>query len=295
LIHRSDGSAIERRLIGQSQRIESLVFSPDGGLLAVVGGSPGRFGEVQFWETKGWTLKLAVRATYDTLYGGAFTPDAKKFSFGCADNSARVIDVEDGKETLKIDHHNDWVFATAFSKDGKHLITLGRDGAIKLTELATGSFIDDIGKNYGELKVMARNPTDDQVVIGGDERVPRLYKIFRTQVRDMNYTDFNLIRAFEAQSGGPLSAIAFSPDGSKIAVGGLSGEAPIFQVVDGVRVATLKGFAGGVYSIAFAPDGARVAIGGYDGQIRVYEVSGGKLLTTFAPAPMAARVASAEH
>ena len=65
------------------------------------------------------------------------------------------------RRSLKIDHHSDWVFGTAFSLDGKHLITLGRDGSIKLTEAGTGSFIDDIGKNYGELKVLARHPKED--------------------------------------------------------------------------------------------------------------------------------------
>ena len=181
LIHKSDGSGLLQRLVGQAQRIESLTFSPDGKLLAAVGGSPGRFGEVQFWNAKSYKLSTAVRSTYDTLYGGAFTPDGTKFAFGCSDNSARVVEVKTGKETLRIDHHSDWVFGSAFSLEGKHLITLGRDGALKLTEAGTGSFIDDIGKNYGELKVLARSPKEDKVAIGGDERVPRLYKIFRTQ------------------------------------------------------------------------------------------------------------------
>ena len=38
------------RLVGLSERIQSLAFSPDGKYLAVTGGSPGRFGEVQVWD-----------------------------------------------------------------------------------------------------------------------------------------------------------------------------------------------------------------------------------------------------
>ena len=285
LIHKADGTGLVKRLVGQSQRIESLTFSPDGSLLAMVGGSPGRFGEVQFWDAKTYALRSAIRSTYDTLYGGAFTPDGKRFAFGCADNSARVVEVADGKESLKIDHHSDWVFATAFSIDGKHLITLGRDGSIKLTEAGTGSFIDDIGKNYGELKVLARHPKDNQVAIGGDEKIPRLYKVFRTQARDMNYTDFNLLKAFEAQPG-PISAIALAADGNTLAVGGSGGEVRVYNVADGARKATLKGHTGGIYAVAFSPDGAKVATGGFDGNVRIFDAATGNVAATFVPVPV---------
>ncbi len=59
LIHRVNGSGLVRRLVGQAQRIEGLTFSPDGATLAAVGGSPGRFGEVQFWDAKDGKLKGA--------------------------------------------------------------------------------------------------------------------------------------------------------------------------------------------------------------------------------------------
>ena len=294
LIHKADGSALVRRLVGQSQRIESLTYSPDASILAVVGGSPGRFGEVQFWDAKTWKLRLAIRASYDTLYGGAFTPDGKTFAFGCADNSARIVAVKSGKQTLKLDAHADWVFATAFSLEGKHLITLGRDGSIKLTEAATGSFIDDIGKNYGELKVLARRPKLDQVAIGGDERVPRLYKIFRTQARDMNYTDFNLLRAFETQPG-PISALAFSVDGARLAVGSIGGEARVYDVESGARTQSLKGPRGGIYALAFSPDGKTLATGGFDGRIFLYDPASGGLKRVFTPAPIQKQTAAISH
>ena len=292
LLHKADGSGLAGRLVGQAQRIEGLVFSPDGQTLAAVGGSPGRFGEVQFWDPKTSKLKGALRSTYDTLYGGAFSPDGARFAFGCADNSARVVEVKDVKEVSKVDSHSDWVFGTAYSKEGKHLITLGRDGALKLIEASTGTFIDDIGKNYGELKVLARSPKDDTVAIGGDEKVPRLYKIFRTQARDPSYTDFNLLRAFEAQPG-PISALAFAPDGSTLAVGGAGGQARLYKVADGAKVATLPGHQGGIYALAFAPDGSKVATGGFDGTVRIFAVADGKLVASFVPVPVAPTVAAA--
>lgn len=43
------GSAPPKRLVGMSERIHSLSFSNDGSLLVAAGGTPARFGEVQFW------------------------------------------------------------------------------------------------------------------------------------------------------------------------------------------------------------------------------------------------------
>src|SRR5262249_31643800 len=45
LLHKADGSGMIGRLVGLSERIQSLAFAPDGKLLAACGGDPGRFGE----------------------------------------------------------------------------------------------------------------------------------------------------------------------------------------------------------------------------------------------------------
>ena len=58
LLHKADGSGLVARLIGISERIESVRFSPDGKQLAVTGGKPARMGEVQIWNVAKQTLEL---------------------------------------------------------------------------------------------------------------------------------------------------------------------------------------------------------------------------------------------
>jgi predicted CXXCH cytochrome family protein len=50
LLHKADGSGLVARLIGLSDRITSVRFSPDGKRLAATGGLPARMAEVQIWN-----------------------------------------------------------------------------------------------------------------------------------------------------------------------------------------------------------------------------------------------------
>ncbi len=281
---------IKARLVGKARRIQSLTYSADGKILGVAGGSPAQFGEVQLWDTATNTLIKAIRSSYDTIYGLSFSPDASRVAFGCSDQTVRVLSVEDEKELIKFDNHSDWVFGTVFSTDGSHFVSAGRDTALKLVEVNTGSFVDDINssnKGYGEINTIARHPTAEQVLSGGEDRIPRLYKIFREIRRDVGNTDFNLIRAFEAQAGS-IEAVAFSPDGQRIAIGSAAGEVRIYNVADGKRLATTQGDTVAVFAVSFHPNGTQVAAGGFDGKIRVFDATSGKLLNAFMSVPLEA-------
>lgn len=287
LLYDTANYKLKARLVGKARRIESLTYTADGKILGMAGGSAAQFGEVQLWNTATNTLIKAMRASYDTIYGLSFSPDARHVAFGCSDQTVRVLSVEDEKELIKFDNHSDWVFGTIFSVDGSHFVSAGRDTALKLVEVDTGSFVDDINssnKGYGEINTIARHPTEDQVLNGGEDRIPRLYKIFREIRRDVGNTDFNLIQAYEAQSG-TIEGVAFSADGSRFATGSAGGEARIYNVADGKRLASMQGDAVGVFAVSFHPDGTQLATGGFDGKVRIFDASG-KLLNAFMSVPI---------
>lgn len=288
LLHHADGSGLITRLVGQSQKILSLVYSSDGRMLCAVGGTPALFGEVQFWDTATNKQINAVHITFDTLFGASLSPDNKDLAFGGADNSVRVVSVPDGKQIMQLDNHSDWVFATAFALDSKkqlNVLSAGRDQAIKLTLVDGGSFIDDINTHYTALRCLVRNPKADQVLCGGDDGIPRLYQIFRTTARTMNQEDHNLIKAYDKQPS-TITALAMSADGMEFAVGSDSGSLNIYKVADGKLVAALKGPNGPVYALAFTPNGAGIAAAGFDGSVRLFDAATGAQTKVFVPVPL---------
>src|SRR5947209_7704086 len=201
LLHRADGSGLVARLVGLSERIQSLAFSPDGKLLAAVGGSPGRFGEVQLWDVARRRLKLSLPMTFDTVYGVSWSHDGTRIAFGCADNSVRAIEAKTGKQVLYQGGHDDWVFGTVWSREDEYVISVSRDQSMKLTEVPTQRLIDNVtsitpGALKGGLAALDRRPLKDkkmskvppdtpgvppkvydEVLCGGADGAPRLYKI----------------------------------------------------------------------------------------------------------------------
>jgi len=285
LLLSADGTKLMSRLVGQSSRIESVAFSPDGASLAVVGGAPAVFGEVQFWNLKDMSQTYAGKFGYDTLFGASYSPDGKNFACGSADNSIRVLNVADGKLTMKFDNHSDWTFSTTWATDNKHLLSTGRDQAVKLIVANSGQFVDDINTHTSAFRAMARNPVKDEVLVGGDDGIPRIYQVFRTKARTMNQEDHNLLKTFEKQSA-RVNAVTFSKDGLKVAVAGEAGVVNIYDSNSGKQLTSIKGIPGSTYAIAFRPSGSELAIGGMDGYVRIANVENGAIVHTFVAAPI---------
>ena len=298
LLHRADGEGLIARLVGRSPKITSIRFSPDGTKLAAAGGAPALFGEIQFWDTAKKELIRSDTIGFDTLYGISFNDDGSLLTYGTFDNRVRAIQVADGKQVMSMDAHTDLVFGTTFSLKNDHVISVSRDMSMKLTELKTSQFIDNItsitpGALKGGLMAVQRHPKEEQVLIGGADGEPKLYKIFRTQARQIG-DDFNRLRSY-AKLAGRIVSLQFNADGSQFVVGSsnaTSGAARIYKTVTEQPLFELKGHTTGVFAVAFRPDGKQVATGGLDGIVRLFNAETGELIKEFSPVTISRTVAS---
>ncbi len=323
-----DQGKLVGRLVGLAERVQSLRFSPDGKTLAVAGGNPGRLGELQLWTVEKEKLKLSIAVGYDTLYGVSWSPDSKFIAVGCPDNTVRAFDATTGKQILQQGAHNDWVLGTTFSSDGSHVVSIGRDMTAKLTEVATQRFVDNVtsitpGALKGGIQAIDRHPIRDEVVVGGSDGIPKVYRIYRTTARKIG-DDANLIGPLPALTGRVFD-VAVSRDGLRVAAASaldatgqvliapypaepdpkaaerikqieskpvkmrtpaeIAELAKLRPAVSGAKPVTAN-IPAGQYAVAFRPDGKVVAAAGADGRVRLIDSTTGEIGKAYSPAPV---------
>ncbi|HJT78474.1 MAG TPA: hypothetical protein VJ739_14820, partial [Gemmataceae bacterium] len=263
---------------------------------------------IQVWDVAKKKLKLSLSVTFDTLYGVSWSPDGSKVAFGCSDNTLRAIDAASGKQVLYQGAHNDWVLGTTFTSEGAYLVSVSRDRSMRLTEVATQRFIDNVtsitpGALKDGLLTVARRPLKDkkmvksppdptphlynEVLNAGADGTPRLYKVHR-EVKRVIGDDANRVREYEPMLGRVFS-VAWNADGTRFVAGSSldgRGEARVYDVNTVKALAKLEGQHGPVYSVAYRPDGKQVASAGFDGVVRLNDPQTGKLLKEFVPMPL---------
>jgi len=284
LLHHADGSGLAMRLQGDAERILSIAFSADGKLMAAGGGTPAQFGEVQWWDMREGKLLRTARVSSDTVFGASLSPDSAKVAVGCVDNTVRAFETATGKELYKIGSHENWPLGTVFGINSKRFVSVGRDGAAKLIDAEAGQFLENVNQLRGPLSAVARHPNKDEIVIGGEDRVPYVYLMDRPRNMKVG-EEATLVHTLDRQDGA-IFALDWSPDGKRIAVAGAGPNVNLYDAETGALTASCKGHSAGIYSVAFSPDSARLATGGFDGQVRLYRAADCSLEKAFIPVPL---------
>jgi WD40 repeat protein/serine/threonine protein kinase len=81
-------------------------------------------------------------------------------------------------------------------------------------------------------------------------------------------------RTFIGHRAGLLS-VCWSPDGQRLATGGVDGTARVWRVSDGRELLVLRGHIGYVRSVSWCPDGTRLATASEDGTVKVWDATDG--------------------
>ncbi len=204
-----------------------------------------------------WSHVVELDNPYENYTSAvAISPDGKLVAACATDNTIRLLDASNGKETATLQGHTWYPWALAFTRDGKTLYSSGWDRAIRRWDVATGKQLELPEGTWGS-SVIAAAPDG----------------------RTLAYQDgWGAIRLVDAATGAEkqkldlpgarFGELSFSPDGRQLAAGGGADDDVTLVVWDLASgdVAHQWAWPRGddphstINSLAYSPNGKRLAV-----------------------------------
>jgi WD40 repeat protein len=158
----------------------------------------------------------------------AYSPDGRLLGTGSDDMTVRVWDVDTGSEVQRFRGHLGGISALAFAPDGSFLVSAGYDNSVKRWDLTAAQRENVLRGHRGAVAALAFSPDGTRLASAGFGK------------KAANSTDIGDVRLWDVASGRmvttvpvnseAVAAVAFSPDGSTLAIYTATGDVMLWDV-----------------------------------------------------------------
>ena len=263
-------------MIGHSDFIGNLSFSPDGATLA----SASRDGTARLWDVASGNERAGARYRAPDnpsmgapfwLTGVSFSPDGRTLAVGSISGSVYLLDPTNGRLIRELTGHEGWVVirGVSFSPDGSLLASASLDGTVRLWNPASGSTQAILERSGLQLLGLSWSPDGASLAVTSDIAVNlTIWDVRQREVRQS---------AILAQ--GAITALAYAASGEALVSGGLNGLVKVHLFAEG-RDIPLSGGAPTSQYVAFASSSELVAVS-ESGEIVLIDLSNGSVSRQF--------------
>ena len=124
-------------LIGHTQRVSDVSFSPDGKTIAT--GSYDR--TVRLWNAETGENTKTLTGHTDSVFSVSFSPDGGTIATGSVDRTVRLWNAETGENIRTLIGHTFSVFSVSFSPNEKIIASVSNKDTVRLWDVETGKNI----------------------------------------------------------------------------------------------------------------------------------------------------------
>jgi serine/threonine protein kinase/WD40 repeat protein len=263
----------------------ALAFSPDGSRLAATFHKPAtadegqaepyEVGQVVLWNVAKREQVGTLRGHRERVLDVAFSPDGEWIATGSLDYTARIWETRTGQNVATLSGSSSPPFRVQWSPAGDYLAASMNNSREVFLYRVTG--------RYGVQQWLAGH----RVELGSLAAHPRRERLATAGYTELMSWDLSAPRPSPAALGtspGAATALAYSPDGSLLAVASWRGAEPRQVVIRDATTGAVRGRLSGpqvVYALAFDPTGGRLACGDVAGNVVVWDLATGRPVRQF--------------
>lgn len=270
-------------LVGHSNAVTSVAFTPDGETLA--SGSEDK--TIEIWKLDAGKRWYTLTGHSDWVTCVAFSPDGRTLASSGRDKTIQIWDLNKGKWWYALRGHADRVSAVAFSPNSQVLASSSRDKTVQLWDLNKGRWMSTLTGHAEGVEAVAFSAGGEFLASASRDKTVRLW-------------DWAAGKSLctLADCGDWVRAIVFAPissisppsqggagGGSVLAGGSRDGTAKLWRVDAqgwGTLLRSFRDNSGDVLCVALSPDRKVLATGSRDGTIYLWDAEGGGLLEILA-------------
>jgi hypothetical protein len=263
----ADGKLLHA-LAGHEGSVNCLCCSPDGRHLA----SGGADGVIVLWDLRTGEQVKRLLGHEQAVSAIAYHPNGRLLASATFDiddpGEVWLWDVASGKEVGRFRGHQSRVTGLAYSADGRWLVSSGHDGTVQVLHGEDASHARTFRGHAFPVSAVTFGP--DGLVASCAGRLvaekPEECEVLLWQA------ETGAVQGrLQGHSGRPM-ALAFSPDGQRLATAGWDRQVKLWDVAGGQELLTLEGHTDGVLGLAFAP-GGRLASAGMGKEVILWEAA----------------------